>query len=122
MLLERFKQGVLGMEGLYPHLARADALHMGISASATRCLHQQTKQALRRAKVAREQSAIGIQRRYQADPAKVMALGDHLGAYQHVYRARMDLGELALQLAFEARAVCVDTANAQRFAVCATNI
>ena len=96
MLLERFKQRVLRVKGLHPHLARADALHLRVASGATCGLHQQTKQPLGRAEVARKQSTVGVQRRHQTHSTKVVALSDHLGAYQHVYRARMDFCELAL--------------------------
>ena len=84
------------MKGLHPHLARTDALHLRVTPSAPRCLHQQTKQPLGRAEVARKQSTVGVQPRHQTHPTKVVALGDHLGAHQDVNRARMDFRELAL--------------------------
>ena len=96
MLLERFKQRVLRVKGLHPHLARADALHLRVASGATCGLHQQTKQPLGRTKVARKQCAIGVQRGDQTHFAKVVALGNHLGAHQHIDCARMDFCELAL--------------------------
>ena len=106
MALERREQRVRGVEALHPHLA-AFAVG-GVAPGPAAGLHQQGEQALGRAEVAGEQGAVRVHRRHQGDVAEVVALGDHLGAYQHVHLAGMHLGQLGFQRALEAGAVGVD--------------
>jgi hypothetical protein len=77
-------------------------------------LHQQRKQTLWRAKVAAEQRAVGVDGGHQRDAPKVMPLGHHLGAHQHVHVTIVHGLQVLLQLAHAACAVGVDTAYACR--------
>ena len=86
---------------------------VGIAPGAAARLHQQAEQPLGRAEVAGEQRAVGVDRRHQRDAAKVVALGDHLRAHQHVDLAGVHRAELRFQRAFEARAVGVHAGDAR---------
>ena len=93
------EHGVARVKALHPHLAlRSLGGHVGrVAPGPARRLHEQGQQALGRPKIAGEQGAVGLHRRHQGDAPKVVALGDHLRAHQHIDLARVHLGQLALQ-------------------------
>ena len=103
------------MPGLHPHLAGRRLRR--VAAGAAGGLHQQAEQALGRAEVAGEQGRVRVERGHQRDAAEVVALGDHLGAHQHVDVARVHARQLLLQRALEARAVGVHAGDAHRLAI-----
>ena len=107
---QRRQQRVRRVPGLDPHLARRSL--GGVAAGATGSLHQQREQALGGAKVAREQRAVGVDRRHQRHAPEVVPLGDHLGADQHVDLARVHRRQPRLQRALDACGVGVDAADA----------
>ena len=92
--------------------------HVGRIAPSPACgLHEQRKQPLGRAEVAAEQRAIGLHRGHQSDAPKVVPLGDHLRAHQHIHLARVHLRQLRLQRTLGLGGVGVDAGNARRCAV-----
>ena len=110
MAAQRSEQRVIGVPGLHPHLGLAGLVgHVARVAPGAACrLHEQCEQAFGRAEVAGEQRPVGLHRSHQGDPAKVVALGHHLRAHQHVHLAGVNLGELFFQRTFGARGVGVD--------------
>jgi len=90
----------LGVALLRGHIAR-------VAPGAAGGLHQQGKQPLRRAKVAGKQRPVGLHGGHQGDAAKVVPLGHHLRAHQHVHIAGVHLGQLLLQRALGLRRVGV---------------
>ena len=115
MRLERRIEWVIRLKGLNPDLA-AVTQH-GVAPGASCSLHQQGKQALGGTEVAGEQGAVRVDGRHQGDAAKVMALGDHLRAHQHIHLARMHGRQLGFQRTLQPGAVGVDAGYAQRLAV-----
>ena len=108
---QRGKQGVLGVVGLQPHF-RAAALRghvLRIAPGAPGGLQQQGKQALGGAKVAGKQLSVGLHCGHQGDAAKVVPLGHHLRAHQHINFTRVDLLQLRFQRPFGAGGVGVNT-------------
>ena len=122
VLLQGFKQRVRRVKGLHPHFARAGSRQFGVAARPSSGLHQQGKQALGGAKVGGKQSTVGVQGRHQGDAAKVVALGHHLRADQHIDVAVMHLGQLAHQLAFQTGGVGVNAGDAQRRSIGAFHV
>ena len=112
---QRRIQRVRGLKGLNPHLAtRAQS---GVTPGAPGGLHQQAEQALGCAKVAGEQRPIRIDGRHQGNAAKVVALGNHLRAHQHIHIAGVHGRQLALQFTFEAGGIGVDAGHAHGLAL-----
>jgi hypothetical protein len=95
--------------GLDPHLAARRLL--GAAAGAAGGLHQQRKQAFGSAEIAAEQCTVRVDRRDQGHAPEVVALGDHLGADQHVDLAFVDRAKLLLEAAGDARAVGIDAGH-----------
>ena len=103
-----------GLVGLNPYLAAA--AQGGIAPRAACGLHEQAEQTFGCPEVAAEERAVRIDRGYQRDAPKVVALGNHLGTNQDVHLARVHGGQLRFELAFEAGGVRVDAGDAQRLA------
>lgn len=76
-------------------------------------MHQQGEQALGRAKVTAEQDGVGVERRDQGDAAKVVPLGQHLRADQHVHIAAVRMRQLLRQAAGLAGGVGINAQYAQ---------
>ena len=108
---QRGIQRVTRMPGLNPHLAGRGL--PGIAPGTAAGLHQQGKQALRRAEVAGEQAAVGVDGRHQRDAPEVVALGHHLGANQDIDFASVHRPELRFERPFQARAVGIDAGHAR---------
>ena len=110
---------MLGVPGLDPELDRRALAgdEVGIASGPACGLQQQCEQPFGRPVVACEQAAVGVDARDQRDAAKVVALGDHLGADQHIEFTLVHAGELLLQAALGARAVGVQPQHADRFAI-----
>ena len=103
------------MKGLQPHLALA--AYAGVTPGPAGGLHQQAKQALGCPEVAGKKRPVGVDRGHQGDAAKVVPLGNHLCAHQHVDVAGMHLCELRFQAAFESGAVGINAGNAHGLAL-----
>ena len=87
-----------------------------VTPSAASGLHQQTKEPLRCAKVARKKRAIGVDGSHQGDAPEVMPFGNHLRSHQNIDITGMYRGKLGLQAAFEARGVGINPRHPHRLA------
>ena len=115
VLLECFEQRVFGVSGLQPHFAATAGLC--IAPGPASGLHQQAKQTFGCPEVARKQRTVRVDGRHQGNASEIMALGDHLGADQHIYCAVVHLGQLRRQCAFKPGGVGVNPGNPHGFAL-----